>query len=116
VIGTGPDGGPGSPPCQVVPNQYFNPNDFSNQPLGTIGNAPRTLCCGPGINNFDFALLKQFRLTESKHLEFRAEAFNIFNHAQFLNPDGAIGDGATFGQILSARSPRLLQFALKLVF
>ncbi|MGH9453961.1 MAG: hypothetical protein ACRD2O_08330, partial [Terriglobia bacterium] len=116
AAGTGAAGGSGAGPCQVVPNQYFNPNAFSTQALGTTGNTPRTICCGPGINNFDFALLKQIRISESKHFEFRAEAFNIFNHANFQNPDGNIDDGSTFGEITEARAPRLLQFALKFVF
>ncbi|MDE3180233.1 MAG: carboxypeptidase regulatory-like domain-containing protein [Acidobacteriota bacterium] len=95
----------------------FDPSSFA-QParLGVIGNSPRTLCCGPGINNFDFALLKHVRLTERTRLEFRAEFFNLFNHAQFVNPDGNISDGANFGSVVRARDPRLIQFALKLFF
>jgi Carboxypeptidase regulatory-like domain len=116
AYGTGPSAGTGAPPCQTVANQYFNPNTFSDQPLGTFGNAPRTICCGPGINNFDFAMLKEFRISENKQLQFRAEAFNIFNHANFMNPDGAIGDGSVFGTITSAGPPRLLQVALKFLF
>ena len=54
-----------------------------NFALGTQGNARRRFFYGPGINNFDVALHKMTRLTETKSLEFRFEAFNTFNHAQF---------------------------------
>jgi hypothetical protein len=95
----------------------FNPAAFA-QPtqLGTIGNSPRTICCGPGINDFDFAVMKEIRLTEATSLQFRAESFNIFNTAQFLSPDGNISDGANFGTVVRARPPRLIQLAMKLMF
>jgi Carboxypeptidase regulatory-like domain len=99
----------------------FDPSSFATPALGTIGDTPRTLCCGPGINNFDFALLKNTSVTEHTQLQFRAEFFNIMNHAQFVNPSaapGASGDFAssTFGQVVQARDPRLVQFALKFIF
>jgi hypothetical protein len=100
------------------PNHYaFGPASFA-QPtqLGVIGNSPRTVCCGPGIDNFDFALLKDTPVSERTRLQFRAEFFNLFNHTQFVNPDGNISDGATFGTVVRARDPRLIQFALKLIF
>ncbi len=95
----------------------FDPSSFA-QPsqLGVIGNSPRTVCCGPGIDNFDFALLKDTALTERTRLQFRAEFFNLLNRAQFENPDGNISDGANFGAVVQARDPRLIQFALKLFF
>jgi hypothetical protein len=116
ALGTGPTAGSGAPACQSVPNQFFDPNAFAPQALGTIGDAPRSICCGPGINNADLALLKTTRLAEHKELQFRAEFFNAFNHAQFYVPDGNITDGATFGQVSKARDPRLIQLALKLLF
>jgi len=100
------------------PNHFaFDPSSFA-QPaqLGIIGDSPRTVCCGPGINGFDFALLKDTPVSERAQLQFRAETFNLFNHTQFVNPDGNISDGATFGTVVRARNPRLIQFALKLVF
>jgi hypothetical protein len=114
-----PAAGPGAPACQPVPNQFFDPNAFVQPPpqaLGKIGNAPRSICCGPGISNADLALLKTTRLAEHKELQFRAEFFNAFNHAQFYVPDGNITDGSTFGQVAKARDPRLIQLALKLLF
>jgi hypothetical protein len=95
---------------------FFDPSSFRLAALGTIGGAPRTVCCGPGINNWDVSVQKITPLTERTSLEFRAEFFNIFNHAQFLNPSGNIQDGEDFGRVRRARDPRLIQFALKLLF
>ncbi len=97
-------------------NLYFDPSTFQSQALGTIGSAPRSVCCGPGINNFDVGVHKETRLTEQTRLEFRGEFFNFVNHAQFETPDGNISDGADFGRVMLARDPRLVQFALKLFF
>lgn len=103
-------------------NLAFDPGSFQ-QPadLGRIGTSPRAVCCGPGINNIDFSLLKNTSLTERFGLQFRAEFFNIANHAQFSKVDGNISDGqvvdgGTFGKVVRAREPRLIQFALKLLF
>jgi hypothetical protein len=103
-------------------NEAFNPASFQ-QPtqLGVIGDSPRSVCCGPGINNIDFSLLKDTTLTERFKLQYRAEFFNIANHAQFTKVDGNISDGdpstgGTFSKVLQARDPRLIQFALKLIF
>jgi hypothetical protein len=95
---------------------YFDPASFAEAPLGQIGNTRRTLCCGPGIANLDFAVHKTVVLHETRSLEFRTEVFNIFNHTQFLNPDGNVTDGSAFGLVTSARDPRLIQFALQLIF
>jgi hypothetical protein len=123
ALGTGPTAGASAPPCQVVANQYFDPNSFAlpvqdanSTPLQLLGNAPRTICCGPGINNFDFSVQKILPIGEGKHFEFRAEFFNMFNHAQFLNPDGNISDGLDFGKVKRARDPRNIQFAMKFAF
>lgn len=116
AIGTGPTTGADAPPCQAVPNQFFDPNVFSPQALGTIGNAPRSICCGPGISQFDFALLKNTQITERKQIQFRVEFFNALNHAQLFVPDGNITDGSTFREVSKARDPRLIQFALKFIF
>jgi hypothetical protein len=89
-------------------------------PLGSIGNAPRTLCCGPGINNFDISFLKNTQLGERVRMEFRAEFFNIFNHTQFIGVQGDISEyannGAPFGSVLRTRAPRQIQFAVKFIF
>jgi hypothetical protein len=96
-------------------NQYFSTSPFSFEQLGVAGDANRRFFHGPGLNNFDFALHKFTPITERTSLEFRAEFFNIFNHAQFINPSGDI-TSSTFGQVTSARDPRIGQVALRLNF
>jgi len=82
-----------------------------------VGNAPRSICCGPGINNFDVSIQKFTPLGERLKLEFRTDIFNIWNHTQFYDVDGNFSDlGGTFGKALLVRDPRLVQFALKLHF
>ena len=118
-------------------NYFFDPNSFtenasdSSQPpcsqgavfgcfdpalFGTLGNARRTICCGPHISSTDFAILKTIPISEAMHVDFRAEFFNLFNHTQFFTPDGNTSDGSQFGQVTQARDPRLVQFALKFFF
>ena len=71
--------------------------------FGKIGNAKRTICCGPPINSMDFALHKVLPMGENKRFEFRAEFFNLFNHSQFNNPDGNTTDGSDFGRIVASQ-------------
>ncbi|HEX4486722.1 MAG TPA: carboxypeptidase regulatory-like domain-containing protein [Terriglobales bacterium] len=114
----------GDPRSATTP--YFNSALFSPEAVGTLGNARRRFFAGPGLNNWDMALLKDTRIKESMNLEFRAELFNAFNHAQFNQPDGNITDTQTvspdtgrlqgFGTISSAKSPRIMQLSLKLLF
>jgi hypothetical protein len=121
---------PGAPD-QIAPFHTINPKkDYGNgagywfdtsaftedTTFGRIGNAKRTICCGPPINNLDFALHKVFSLSENKRFEFRTEIFNLLNHTQFNNPDGNITDGTDFGRIKRSREPRQVQFALKFYF
>ncbi len=97
---------------------YFNTSLFTPNALGTQGNAKRRFFYGPGINNFDVAIHKITKITETKTLEFRFETFNTFNHAQFYpngSVDGNISD-ATFGHVLKAAPPRIGQVALKFNF
>jgi hypothetical protein len=97
---------------------YFNTSLFSLQPLGTPGTAARRLFYGPGIENFDMALSKAVRVAESATLQFRLEAFNTFNHAQFFGPASVNGEitSAAFGQVVGAAPPRLVQMALRITF
>jgi len=97
---------------------YFNTALFSDNALGTPGTSKRRFFYGPGMDNYDMALLKKIPLTESKSLQLRLEAFNIFNHAQFFGPQAVDGNiaSATFGQVISATSPRLVQLAAKFNF
>jgi hypothetical protein len=107
----------------ITGNFYFDPTAFDclspgSHPIGSIasfGNLGRNTLRGPGINNWDISFLKRTKISESKSVEFRAELFNAFNHAQFLNPDHS-GFSGTFGQISQTRGPRLVQFALKFYY
>ncbi len=97
---------------------YFNTSLFSLQPLGTPGNSPRRLFYGPGSENFDMAVSKRIPLVETTALLFRVEAFNVFNHAQFFGPlsVNAILGSSSFGNVVSAAAPRILQAAMKFTF
>jgi hypothetical protein len=92
---------------------------FSQPAAFTFGNTGRTLpdVRGPGTRNLDFSLFKNFRIVAEKvSLQFRAEAFNLFNTPIFGFPNQG-QNSPTFGQITTqANTPRQLQMALKLVF
>jgi hypothetical protein len=97
----------------------FDPNLFTNATVapGTIGNAPRSICCGPGINNWDMSFMKETQLGERWQMEFRGDIFNVWNHAQFYSVDGDVSNqGSTFGQVQHIHDPRLVQFSLKFRF
>jgi len=96
-------------------NPYFNTSLFSVEQLGQFGTSRRSFFHGPGLNNFDTALSKTLKFTETKEFQLRFEAFNVFNHAQFNGPNGLINSG-TFGMVTSARDPRILQIGAKFLF
>jgi len=118
-IGAGPaqrpnvSGNPNDGP--KTPQQWFNTSVFSLPALYTFGNAPRNAVIGPGLQEFDLSLQKDMRLTEATKLQFRAEAYNLFNHPNFNIPNRTAFT-ANFGSISSAQDARQLQLALKLVF
>ncbi|MGA7292222.1 MAG: carboxypeptidase-like regulatory domain-containing protein [Terriglobales bacterium] len=94
------------------------PAAFTTETLGQLGNVPRRFFYGPGISNFDLTLTKVLKVTESKSFQFRLEAFNVFNHAQFYGAaavDGEVND-PHFGQVVSAAAPRLIQLGAKFAF
>jgi hypothetical protein len=95
--------------------QWFNTAAFAFPAPGTFGNAGRNILDGPGFQNVNMSLLKNTRFNERVNLQFRAEAFNLFNHPNFNLPDNFLGS-PTFGRITSARDPRHIQFGLKLLF
>ncbi len=97
---------------------YLNVSAFSDNALGTPGNASRRSFSGPGELNFDMALLRNFKFSETKALQFRLETFNTFNHAQFFGPASVEGDydSALFGHVVKAQPPRLIQVALKFTY
>ena len=86
-------------PCASVtgnPNQWFNPSIFNLPAPGSFGNAGRNILCGPGLENVDFSVTKRTKLSDRAELQFRAEFFNLFNHANFnvpVNTQGATGSG-----------------------
>jgi hypothetical protein len=96
--------------------EWFNVNCFTAPAPGTLGNAARTTLYGPGQVNFDTSVFKPFKVTETSNLQFRAEFFNIANHAQFAVPATTFG-AVTFGKITSTvNTARQIQFALKYIF
>jgi len=97
--------------------EWFNTGIFAAPAPGTWGDAGKMLLRGPGRDNWDISLFKQFAFSESgqRNLEFRFESFNTFNHTQFNNVDTTFSDG-NFGQVTSVWDPRVLQLALKLHF
>ena len=118
--------------------RFFNPDAFVLQEPGTFGNAARNLVRGPGVNNWDISIFKNFSVPwmgrrsgwaadDRATLQFRAELFNAWNHTQFcciettFTPasDAAgspIDPGSSFGTVTGARAPREIQFALKLIW
>jgi Carboxypeptidase regulatory-like domain/TonB dependent receptor-like, beta-barrel len=108
---------PELPSSQRTVTRWFNTDAFATfdpapQAFGTSGVG---VMRGPGYVDFDFNLAKNFQLDEQRRVQFRAELFNAFNHANF-NPPDIRRDASTFGQILSAGNARIIQFALKLYF
>ena len=96
----------------------FNTSLFSPNALGRPGNASRRFFAGPGIENFDIALRKLTRITESKSLELRLETFNTLNHAQFYGASAVHGNinDVNFGRITKADNPRFVQIATNFTF
>jgi hypothetical protein len=106
------------------PSLWINPYAFAVPANGTWGNAPRNAVRVPGIWQTDLSLEKRFPVRESKAISFRADVFNVFNHAQIGSPNVKWTDpksGTTFGQITSAfttsaigsGTPRQMQFMLR---
>jgi hypothetical protein len=102
-------------PASDCAHRYLNLGQFSDPTLGTFATTPRSICCGPGENQWDVTFSKRIALSEAKYFQFRADIFNLFNKTEFVNPDGNFSN-TTFGQVLQARDPRAIQFALKFYF
>jgi hypothetical protein len=108
-------------------SHWFNTASFVQPLAGQFPNSHRDIIVGPGINNWDLGIGKDFKFTERAALQFRAEAFNIFNHHQYgFDPFTSTGigapvdnnpnDGAAFGTVTAARPGRILQLGGKFVF
>ena len=106
---------PRLPSDQRTLTRWFNTSVFVPQPINTWGNAGRSILSGPGKIGVDLSLHREFSITESTRLQFRAEAFNISNTPPLGNPNTNLGNPA-FGSITSAGLPRNIQLALKLLF
>jgi hypothetical protein len=108
---------------QGGPTAYFNPAAFIQPLPGAYGNAGRNILQGPGLATTDLSLAKKFSLTERLNLQFRTEAFNIFNHTNFNTPNPVVyaaqtgGPSPTAGVITStSTTSRQIQFGLKLLW
>jgi hypothetical protein len=105
-----------------TPQQWLNPLAFSVPTPGTFGNAGRNILTAPGFEDIDCAISKMTQIKERFSLQFRAEAFNLFNHPNFTQPANNVV-AANFGQILATRtargdlgSSRQIQLGMKLIF
>jgi hypothetical protein len=107
-------------------NQWVNPAGFSLPAPGTFGNLQRDFLAGPGITDLDYAVMKETPIKEKARVQFRAEFFNLLNHANFAlpiasafvqTPNGGGTPNPTFGKITATTtSSRQIQFALKILF
>lgn len=113
-----PGGGTGCPTNLSAKAFYFNPCAFATPATGELGNASRAPLSGPDFVNTDFSVIKRFALPwEGMGLDFRAEMFNLFNHAQFGLPGNDINAPSSFGLVSSTvNNPRVIQFGLKFTF
>jgi carboxypeptidase family protein/TonB-dependent receptor-like protein len=96
-------------------SNYLNPAAFLRPATGTLGNSGRGSIHGPGTSQIDLAVSRTFQFRESQKIEFRAESFNLPNSFHMNDPTTNINSN-TFGQITSARDPRIMQLALKYFF
>lgn len=105
---------PDRPRSELI-NEWFNTSAFAFPGNGVLGNAGRAFMAGPGSISIDSSLLKDFAITETKMLQFRAEFFNLPNRPNFGLPNRSRGSSA-FGTIGSAGAPRHMQLGLRFVF
>ena len=109
-----------NPGCQAPAklhtfDNWFNPCAFAQPTPGTFGNSRRGALYGPGFQNWDMGIMKNFPIREPASLQFRLEAFNVFNHPNWGPPDYYIDD-PNFSTVSSAKSPRIVQAGLALKF
>jgi hypothetical protein len=113
-LGGTADLGSGRPHGDMVA-RFFDTSKFTANALGTFGNSGRDNLRGPRFFNTDLSVVKNTKITERVSLQFRAEFFNVFNNVNF-RPPTTNAASAQFGRISAAADPRILQFALKLIF
>ena len=104
-------------------NQWFSPNAFAQPAPLTWGNSPKNIVKGPGRDNWNLSLYKDFHIKESMGLQLRAETFNTWNHTQFTGVNNSVLTGnssnpynSTAGQINAIADPRVFQFAGRFYF
>lgn len=109
-------------PNEVLPyskvgklNEWFNTKAFAAPQYGFFGDARNGVIRGPGYTSFNVALYKTWPIYHRLSTQFKAEAFNVANHPNFKAVDTSLGD-ASYGQVTSAGDPRILEFALKMMF
>ena len=127
-LGERPDLKPGANNNPVLsdgrdPIRYYDSSSFAVPPAAFFGNLGRATVIGPGVATVDFSLAKNTAITERTTVQFRAEAFNAFNRANFGSPDSVVfrsataGPSATAGRIRSTTTTsRQIQFALRILF
>ena len=116
-----PDWGGGALHIKTNPRgdvSVFDAGQFTLPALGTLGNARRRFFSGPGMESLDATLARNFLVSDNRALEFRVEAFNVFNHAQFFGAAAVEGNisSSSFGHAVSAMAPRLMQLAIRYRF
>jgi hypothetical protein len=115
VAGQDPNAGPRTTSAWLNKNAFAQVIPDPNSPVQQFGNAGRNIGVGPRYADWDFSMFKDFRVTESKDIQFRAEFFNLLNHPNFRLPDSDISS-PTFNTIQAALPPRVIQLALKFLF
>ncbi|HEX4134815.1 MAG TPA: carboxypeptidase regulatory-like domain-containing protein [Bryobacteraceae bacterium] len=95
---------------------WLNSAAFAQPALGTFGNMGVYNILGPKFFQFDMAAVREFRVRERENLQFRVEAFNVFNNVRFMNPGTTLSAASTFGEITAAQDPRIMQLAMKFTF
>ncbi len=102
-----------------TPAEWFNTSCFALPAAFTYGNAGRDIVTGPGLDDFDATMQKEFPVRESMKLQFRLDIFDFLNHPNFNAPVGAgrtFSSSSSFGAITGAQDPRDMQFSLRLAF
>ncbi|MEO8597388.1 MAG: TonB-dependent receptor, partial [Candidatus Solibacter sp.] len=111
-----PNANPSLPRADRTTARWFNTDAFVASPANTLGFAPRFPLHGPGVNNWDLSLMRDFRLYERLKMQCRAEAYSAMNHPQWGNPGNNLSNRNTFGVITSAGGARSIELALRFFF
>ena len=104
--------------AKPTPSQFFNPAAFAIPETGRFGTSGRNVITGPGTQNLDLAFVRSFRASDASRVQFRFDAYNAFNHPNFVAPPSLqnLAEAPDFGAVFIARSPRILQLGLKFLW